>query len=373
MKNLGKLLGGLAFVIILGVVWFVQQGGLAKLTGSHEAESVPVAATAPATVSAPVPAGFQPSEDALKSIQSNGLVRVSVENPSAPFYTSANGGVPSGFNVDFAKLLFADSSFTSAGKAITVDTRHEVAEYADVPKQLLIKDASGNYTTDIAMDGLTFPDNTPTGVVYSIPYIDDFGYALIVRSGSSVRAMADLNGHRVGVLKGDPDVRAFLTSQYPNVTVMEISDADPAFIQKSIDSGAVDAFVYDYPFAVAAIKGSDLQFAMTKLDGSNLQYKIGVRAQDQSLLIYLNAAIAKVKASPAYLDLLRKYFISDQMTTQAAASGEHNYTVKSHDTLGVIASSQLGNGQRYREIQKRNNLPNPNLITVGQVLVIPVK
>ena len=56
---------------------------------------------------------------------------------------------------------------------------------------------------------------------------------------------------------------------------------------------------------------TDLKFAVTKLDGSNIAYKIGVRADDRDLLIYLNAAIAKLKQSPQYLDLLRKYFVSE--------------------------------------------------------------
>lgn len=175
------------------------------------------------------------------------------------------------------------------------------------------------------------------------------------------------------LLKGDPNVREFVTSQYPSTTFVEEDDADPAFIQKSVDSGAVDAFIYDYPFAVDSIKGTDLQFAITKLEGSTIQYKIGVRAQDQSLLIYLDAAIAKVKQSPAYLDLLRKYFVSSQTETRAAAAGERTYAVRPRDTLNLIAASQLGDGQRYRDIQKRNNLANPNLIMVGQKLVIPAR
>ena len=164
-----------------------------------------------------------------------------------------------------------------------------------------------------------------------------------------------------------------MTRQYPGTTFVEVDDADPAFIQKALDSRAVDAFIYDYPFAVESIKGTDAQFAVAKLDGSSIAYKIGVRAQDQSLLIYLNAAIAKVRQTPEYLELLRKYFVSNQTVTTAATAGERTYTVRQGDTLNLIASSQLGNGQRYAEIQRRNNLANPNLILVGQHLVIPAR
>jgi nucleoid-associated protein YgaU len=97
-----------------------------------------------------------------------------------------------------------------------------------------------------------------------------------------------------------------------------------------------------------------------------------VRKDDATLLVYLNSAIAKVKQSPEYLNLLRKYFISNQVVTTAATSGEKAYLVKAGDTLNLIASSQLGSAAKYVQIQKRNNLPNPNLILVGQHLIIPV-
>jgi ABC-type amino acid transport substrate-binding protein len=244
-----------------------------------------------------------------------------------------------------------------------------------VPAQLKKTDAHGNAVVDIAMDGLTFPDNTPDGVVYSVPYVDDFGYALIVPHNSSVRSAADVAGKTIGVLQGDPDVKAYVTKAFPNSRIVELSDAsingERSWMAHFLDTHQVDAIVYDYPFGVSEIKGTDLRFAVTKLDGSNLAYKIGVRKEDSALLIYLNSAIAKVKQTPEYLDLLRKYFVSDQVIVTAASGGERTYVVRSGDTLNVIASSMLGSGSRYVEIQKRNNLPNPNLILVGQRLVIP--
>jgi ABC-type amino acid transport substrate-binding protein len=384
-----KLIGAVAFLVVIAVVWFLQQGGLSKFqTASSTAQTseivsspaktdqgVDLGSAAPAAKNAvadAIPASFKPDQDTLKSIINNGVVRISVENPSEPFF-GENGGSAHGFNVEFARLLFADPSFTTAGKQIALDTHHEVDTYEGVPRQLLKVDSSGNHVVDIAMDGLTFADNAPSGVVYSVPYIDDFGYALIVREGSAIRSANDLSGKRVGILKGDPDVRAFVTRQFPNTTFVEEDDSDPAFINKAVDSGNVDAFIYDYPFAVDSIKGSDLKFAVTKLDGSNIAYKIGVRAQDQTLLIYLNAAIAKVRQTPEYLELLRKYFISKQAETTVAQAGERLYKVQRGDTLNMISSAQLGNSQRYREIQRRNNLANPNLILAGQQLVIPVR
>lgn len=47
------------------------------------------------------------------------------------------------------------------------------------------------------------------------------------------------------------------------------------------------------------------------------------------------------------------------------------YTVVKGDTLWAIAQRFYGNGNRYPEIAKANNIPNPNIIHVGQKLFIP--
>lgn len=47
-----------------------------------------------------------------------------------------------------------------------------------------------------------------------------------------------------------------------------------------------------------------------------------------------------------------------------------NYTVKAGDTLYAICKKHLGNGDLYKEIAKKNNISNPNLIFPGQVLTL---
>lgn len=47
------------------------------------------------------------------------------------------------------------------------------------------------------------------------------------------------------------------------------------------------------------------------------------------------------------------------------------HTVAKGDTLWAIAQKYYGNGNRYPEIAKANNISNPNIINVGQKLLIP--
>lgn len=91
MKNIGKILGAAAFIVVIGVVWLFQQGGLSKLTGGQQSASIQTQGTptgfdassaaaalarAPAANTVALPAGYKPDSDTLKAIIKNGLVRV---------------------------------------------------------------------------------------------------------------------------------------------------------------------------------------------------------------------------------------------------------------------------------------------------------
>lgn len=312
----------------------------------------------------------QAAGDTLSRIIKSGTVHASVQAPSAPFYF-VEGGQPRGFNVEFMKVLFSQSEFGNS--PITIDTSKSVDTYPEVPEQL-VKSKS----IDIAIDGLTFGNDEPAGVVYTTPYIEDFGYALIGPSNSTIRGVDDMDGRVIGVLQGDPDVKAYAQKHLRGATIVELSDASVNgqrdWMSRAIKSGKVDAIVYDYPFGVAETKGTDLQFLISKLPEYNLKYRIGVRKQDQELLTALNMAIRKAKNDPAYTELLRKYFMSTNVAAvKTATKTESTYTVKQGDTLSTIAAAILGDRMQYTAIEARNNLPNPNLIRVGQVLVIPRK
>ena len=299
----------------------------------------------------------------LETIQEAGVVRVSVQNPSKPFFVN-EGGRAKGFNVDFMKILFSQKEFKGE---IKLDTDHAVDTYANVPQQLL-----SNKNVDIAIDGLTFNDEDLNGVVYTIPYVKDFGYSLIMAKGDSPGA-----GMRIGVLQGDPDAKAFAEGAFPDAKITELSDkadADGKWIIGHIKSKNVDAVMYDYPFAVAEVAGTDLQFAQTKIKGSDIQYRIGVRKEDKDLLAALNSAIRKSMDDVRYPEMLKTYFMSNSVAAvRRASSGEASYIVVKGDTLSTIAQAQMGDKTKYGDIQNRNNLANPNFIAVGQKLIIPSK
>ena len=61
---------------------------------------------------------------------------------------------------------------------------------------------------------------------------------------------------------------------------------------------------------------------------------------------------------------------SDLTSSSTVKEGRY-YTVTRGDTLWGIAKKFYGNGSRYPEIAKANNISNPDIIHTGQVLLIP--
>ena len=53
---------------------------------------------------------------------------------------------------------------------------------------------------------------------------------------------------------------------------------------------------------------------------------------------------------------------------RTAKNSAKTYTVKQGDTLWAICKKQLGDGEKYKEVAKKNNISNPNIIRSGQVI-----
>ncbi|MBN1567075.1 MAG: LysM peptidoglycan-binding domain-containing protein [Acidobacteria bacterium] len=105
--------------------------------------------------------------------------------------------------------------------------------------------------------------------------------------------------------------------------------------------------------------------------------------QDNKLLIKASAGTQELKntiwnqiklVDPAFADLTCDISIDPSLAPPKPAEPEvKTYTVQSGDTLSKIAKQFYGNANTYMKIFEANKdqLKDPNLIKVGQVLKIP--
>jgi len=81
--------------------------------------------------------------------------------------------------------------------------------------------------------------------------------------------------------------------------------------------------------------------------------------------VVLNRVWDAIKqADPTYSDLHHEIVNT--------GGDDQPYTIQSGDNLSKISKRFYGNANKYPEIAKANNIPNPDLIKVGQQVNLPV-
>lgn len=293
------------------------------------------------------------AEDSLQQVIDAGVLRVAAE-PGTPPMLTREGSRYDGFDWAIAQAI---------AKRIGVDNVVIVAgKYSELPGRLI----SGK--ADVIISGYT-ADPSIAGVDWSESYLD-YGLCLVVRRGSPIRSIDDLQGKVVGIFNdpaAEADVKR-LVKGYRRLEKYEDGYFD------LLAEGKIDAFLYDFPYAQEEIKeyGNKLEIVQFNLTEST--YNVGVRRDATSLLKMVNSAIRSLKASDEYRQIVRRYLGGTGPAPVAkVAAGQEVYKVKSGDTLSKIAQTQLGKTSRWNEIWELNKgrIADPNLIEIGWELVLP--
>ena len=107
-------------------------------------------------------------------------------------------------------------------------------------------------------------------------------------------------------------------------------------------------------------------FTETETAGTLGQWDYSINLKEYREYSSKKLVVQKSSISSAKVEI-----ISTQDERPTTKVPPKQYTVKSGDTLWVIAKKELNNGSRYTEIASLNNISNPNLIYVDQVLILP--
>lgn len=314
------------------------------------------------------------SNDEYLAIKQKGEVRIGVQADAPPLNFYDRNNRPKGLDYEICKLIFSQPEFALPVTAIQM--KYDAATYDEILPLLRKKDGD-NHSIDLVMGGLTYIDGDEADIIFTEPYLDNMGYSLISKDGDGINTIRDLRGKRIGVVKEDPDVLEYAKKLLgTDSRIVELSDEEDAWMQLNYDNKACDAFIYDFPFAATELENNprgNLKIKISSLPGSNLQYRIGLRRGNEELRSKLNAAIVRIKETPEYANQLKIYLPVKNVTRFANTQNLPTHTVQKGETLSIIARDKLGNMDRWIEIQNLNNIPNPHLINVGDVLMIPNK
>ena len=344
----------LVLLIVVGVVGAVLMVGMLKNRGEQ-----PVSQD-----ETPAAPSFQASGKTLDRIKQRGELMVVMDTGtppwvgSPPMYFPNADGQPDGFDYQLA-LKIADH--------IGVPKVHLVHKLYDEFEGAIT--SSEDY--DMVIGGYT-PYPAP-GIAWSEPYLE-YGLCLMVKSDSPIQTTADLTGKTIAIYEDEAAEREVnrLVKGYKKLERLDGGYWD------LLVSGQIDAFLYDYPFAVAELltwyqqnphRTGSIRIAQYNLTDST--YAVAIRKEDTDLLAAVNDAIRGWRASDRYGAAVRKYLSNQDLPE--APQPTSGYTVARGETLASIAQRQLGSPDRWVDIWKLNQdrFPNPNLIEVGDVLTMP--
>jgi ABC-type amino acid transport substrate-binding protein len=287
-----------------------------------------------------------------------------------------------GFDYDLAKMIAAELGLIHK----TNVRAREVSEFQDLFCLLNRQEKDGSFSVDIIMSGIARDASYDDTISWSKPYVE-FGYALVTKKSSYIETGADLKNKKIGIVKGDNIVKAYVAAQFGGSEIIELSDESDEWLSDALNlqDNHVEAVVYDYPFAVEELKGINklandvgvpgklLEIRIASLPNSELKYSIGVPRGEDDLLAMINDALDKItdERNPRYAALIQKYFRSGDVTPVQIASGSRVYIVQKGDSLSMIAARLLDKMERWRELATLNNIGNVHLIFPGQKLVLP--
>jgi ABC-type amino acid transport substrate-binding protein len=348
---------GRAVLFLVGLCVFVYVGWTYRdrLPGIGGGSSEP-AATTPAATTKPAEAPAPPApKGVLAKIRQTGVMRVGMEPDAPPLHFINDSKQEDGFDFRLAAEI-AKSLGTKRVQVVEAD-------YDELPGKL----AAGEI--DLIMAGYV-PDPSIQGVVWSNGYLD-FGLCMIVQEGmaATFRTPADLAGKRVAIYD-DPAAERWVKENIPNARISKFSGDDGWF--EAVEKDQADALIYDYPFAAEEIKAHP-RTTIVKYNLNQSKYAVAVPEGNFDLIYEVNSAIDKFRATPDYAELMRKYLSSSSEVFMKPVAGRKTYTVKAGDTLTKIATTELKDINRWKEIWdlNRDRVANENLIYPRLVLLMP--
>jgi polar amino acid transport system substrate-binding protein len=215
------------------------------------------------------------------------VLRVGTDATFPPMEFSENGK-RTGFDVDLVEAI---------GKKLG-----KPVEWVDIDFKGLIPGLV-SHRFDMAVSAIYITDERKKVVDFTEPYYAG-GLVAMVKDGSSIRKLSDLDGKKVTVQVGTKSV-GFLQEHYPKVQRVEVEKNQEMF--NLVDIGRADAAVTGKPAAYQYVRTRPgLHVLPEQL--TTEEYGMALRKDEPELTKAVNGAIAQLKADGTYAAIVNKWF-----------------------------------------------------------------
>jgi polar amino acid transport system substrate-binding protein len=217
------------------------------------------------------------------------VLRVGTDATFPPMEFTENGK-RTGFDIDMVEAIAK-----KLGKQV---------EWVDIDFKGLIPGLV-SHRFDMAVSAIYITDERKKVVDFTEPYYAG-GLVAMVKDGSSIRKLADLDGKKVTVQVGTKSV-GFLQQHYPKVQRVEVEKNQEMF--NLVDIGRADAAVTGKPAAYQYVRTRPgLKVLPEQL--TTEEYGMALRKDEPELTKAVNKAIGQLKADGTYAAIVNKWFPS---------------------------------------------------------------
>ena len=232
-----------------------------------------------------------PSEDLISTIKSRGYLTVGVKTDTRPFGYIENGKNV-GFDIDIAKYIAKDILHDS----------NKVKFIQVTPSNRLYKLNSGE--VDIVIATMTISPERAAIIKFSKPYFVA-GQAILVKKGSAIKTLSDLENKNIGVLYGstaEKNIRMLV----PSIDILGYKTYNEAYT--ALKAGRISAITSDDTI-IRHYALSDSSVKILPKRYSKELYAIGVRKDESSkgLLKLINLDITNMLNDGTLISLKRKW------------------------------------------------------------------
>ena len=215
------------------------------------------------------------------------VLRVGTDATFPPMEFTENGK-RTGFDIDMVEAI---------GKKLG-----KQVEWVDIDFKGLIPGLV-SHRFDMAVSAIYITDARKKVVDFTEPYYAG-GLVAMVKDGSPIQKLADLDGKKVTVQVGTKSV-GFLQQHYPKVQRVEVEKNQEMF--NLVDIGRADAAVTGKPAAYQYVRTRPgLKVLPEQL--TTEEYGMALRKDEPELTKAVNKAIEQLKADGTYAAIVNKWF-----------------------------------------------------------------